>query len=170
MDDGETLSDHVAGEIRAILARRRITGRQLAVRLKVSRSWVSYRLTGTTEIGLNDLQRIAAALDIDATDLLPKTVRRDLGSGGGAINIASSTRVDQHRPDASRPRSLNLLFDGGIAHRPTTTITPAEAEIIQPVSPHPPANILHQAVSSDDHHVNTLRTRRPVWRCDGVTA
>jgi len=66
-----SLSDSVAEEIRAMLARRRISGRKLAEQLGVSSAWVSYRLTGSQEIGLNALQRIAEVLDVAVTDLLP---------------------------------------------------------------------------------------------------
>jgi transcriptional regulator with XRE-family HTH domain len=66
-----TLSDLVAEEIRALLARRRMSGRQLAAQLGVSPSWVSYRLTGTQEIGVNDMQQIADALDVSVLQLIP---------------------------------------------------------------------------------------------------
>ncbi|HEY0697216.1 MAG TPA: helix-turn-helix transcriptional regulator [Micromonospora sp.] len=66
------LSDLVAEEIRAMMARKRISGRQLAQKLGVSPSWVSYRLTGVQPIDLNDLQRIAHALDVIVLNLLPR--------------------------------------------------------------------------------------------------
>lgn len=68
------LSDRVAEEIRALLARRRVSGRELSRRLGVSPPWVSLRLTGSQEIGLNDLERIAAALGVTIVDLLPRGV------------------------------------------------------------------------------------------------
>ena len=61
-----------------MLARRRVSGRELARRLDVSSPWVSYRLTGNQEIGLDDLERIAAALDVPVTDLLPRGVTGEL--------------------------------------------------------------------------------------------
>lgn len=79
-----TLSDHVAEELRALLARRRMSGRDLAKRLGTSPSWVSYRLTGTTEIGLTDLERIAAELGVEVADLLPAPARRS-DNGGGTV-------------------------------------------------------------------------------------
>jgi transcriptional regulator with XRE-family HTH domain len=66
-----TLSALVAEEIRALMARRRISGRQLATQLEVSPSWVSYRLTGTQPIDLNDMALIAGALGVGVHDLLP---------------------------------------------------------------------------------------------------
>src|SRR5690606_22378013 len=68
-----TLSDLVAEEIRARLARQRLSGRELARRLGVSASWVSYRLTGSQPIDLNDLERIAKALGVSVRQLLPST-------------------------------------------------------------------------------------------------
>jgi transcriptional regulator with XRE-family HTH domain len=65
-----TLSDRVADEIRGLLGRRRMSASELARRLKVSRSWVSLRLTGAQEIGLNDLERIAFELDTTIGELL----------------------------------------------------------------------------------------------------
>src|ERR1700750_1795731 len=71
-----TLSELVAEEIRALLARRRMSGRQLAGMLGVSPSWVSYRLTGPQPIDLNDLQQIANAFDVPAIDLMPAAFRK----------------------------------------------------------------------------------------------
>lgn len=66
-----TLSALVAEEIRALMARRRMSGRQLAAQLGVSPSWVSYRLTGTQPIDINDMSLIAKALEVGVHDLLP---------------------------------------------------------------------------------------------------
>jgi transcriptional regulator with XRE-family HTH domain len=65
------LTELVAEEIRALLARRRISGRELARRMGASYSWVNFRLTGAQPIDLNDLQRIADVLDVEVLDLLP---------------------------------------------------------------------------------------------------
>src|SRR5262245_18815116 len=78
------LSDRVAAEIRAWLGRSRIPGAELARRLGVSGAWVSYRLTGTQTIDLDDLERIAAALGIEETDLLlPRESRPVVTAGAG---------------------------------------------------------------------------------------
>lgn len=76
MHTGETLNSHVAGEIRAELARRRMTARELAEKVGVRRMWVQYRLSGTTPIQLDDLHRIAEALDMPVVALLPQPVQQ----------------------------------------------------------------------------------------------
>lgn len=65
------MSDGVAEEIRAMMARRRMTGRRLAIRLHVSPSWVNYRLIGKQPIDVDDLAAIARVLEVSVVDLLP---------------------------------------------------------------------------------------------------
>lgn len=65
----------VAEEIRALMGRRRMTGRELARRLHVSPSWVSYRLTGSQPIDVNDLMLIARELGVTMATLLPREQR-----------------------------------------------------------------------------------------------
>jgi transcriptional regulator with XRE-family HTH domain len=69
-----TLSVQVGDEIRVWMTRRRLTGERLAQRLKVSPAWVSYRINGKQEIGLDDLQQIAEALEVEVLDLFPVEV------------------------------------------------------------------------------------------------
>jgi len=72
-----SLNDEVASEIRAWLGRRRLTGRQLAAKMGASQTWTATRLRGEQEMTLSDLERIAAALEVDILDLLP--VRQERG-------------------------------------------------------------------------------------------
>lgn len=66
-----TLSEMVAEEIRALMARRKVSGRELSAKLGVSPSWISYRLSGKQPIDVNDLLRIANALGAGVHELLP---------------------------------------------------------------------------------------------------
>jgi transcriptional regulator with XRE-family HTH domain len=66
-----TLSELVAEEIRALMARRKVSGRELSAKLGVSPSWISYRLSGKQPIDVNDLLRIANVLGVGVHDLLP---------------------------------------------------------------------------------------------------
>jgi DNA-binding Xre family transcriptional regulator len=70
------LNGKVAEEIRVAMLRRRMSGRQLATALDVSPTWISYRLTGQQAIGLDDLERIAGALNMPVRELLPEEVIR----------------------------------------------------------------------------------------------
>jgi transcriptional regulator with XRE-family HTH domain len=64
------LTVRVAEEVRALMARRRITGAEMARRLDVSQMWISYRLNGRQPIDLNDLEKIARVLGVQPLDLL----------------------------------------------------------------------------------------------------
>jgi DNA-binding Xre family transcriptional regulator len=97
--DERTLSDKVAEEIRAMMARKRVNGTELARRLGVSKMWVSDRLRGNQEIGLNDLDRIAAVLGVTVADLMPGTGRQPVG-----WKVTTPNRPSDNRP-AGRPRS-----------------------------------------------------------------
>ena len=79
-----------------MMARRKITGRELARRLGVSSPWVSYRLTGTQPIDLNDLERIAGVLGVTIIDLLPPAARQ--GAAIAAYAHRRSTRPADRRP------------------------------------------------------------------------
>lgn len=92
------------------MGRRRLSGASLARALNVSPAWVSYRLTGIQEIGVNELERIAAVLDVDVTDLLPRE--------GKLIAVGAASRPSRsefkpwtigltQRPGPKGPRSRN---------------------------------------------------------------
>lgn len=65
-----TLSQLVGKQIKLKLFLAEMSGRDLAIKLGVSPSWVSYRLSGKQEIGLDDLFRIAKALDVEVNELM----------------------------------------------------------------------------------------------------
>jgi DNA-binding Xre family transcriptional regulator len=90
------LTEQVAEEIRALLARRRMSGRELARQLSASPSWVNFRLTGAQPISLDDLERFAAVLGVEVSDLLPRPNEgRVVATGGtaGHAPIHSSVRM-----------------------------------------------------------------------------
>lgn len=121
MSPDVTLSETAAEEILAMLARRRMSKSALARLLGVSHTWVTNRLSGDQEIGLNELQRIAEILDVDVTDLLPRESEGRVittGRTGGPLNgrlarspvrpIYRRRRPTTHpnggpRPEPSRP-------------------------------------------------------------------
>lgn len=67
----DSLSGRVAEEIRVLMLRKNKTQRQLAAELGMSVAALSYRLTGTQELGLNEVERIARLLDVEVSDLMP---------------------------------------------------------------------------------------------------
>ena len=110
-DTMRTLSDLVAEEIRVLLTRRRMSQRQLAQALNVSPAWLNYRLTGVQAIDLNDLQRIARALDVPVNALLPATFRPNDRSGVSPVQATPTPRTAATRPKgrpanaSTRPQS-----------------------------------------------------------------
>jgi transcriptional regulator with XRE-family HTH domain len=122
---GATLSEQVAEEIRAMMARRRITGAALARRLDVSPAWVSYRLTGVQPIDLNDLQAIADVLDVD-----PRAVPRrssycsatcDLAPGGVPRRPAAGGRAPPGDPALGADHLRRVIHPIGLPRALQTT-------------------------------------------------
>jgi len=70
----QTLSRAVAAEIRAEMGRSQTSGASLAQDLGVSAAWVSYRINGRQEIGLDELERIADVLRVPISRLMPKQI------------------------------------------------------------------------------------------------
>jgi transcriptional regulator with XRE-family HTH domain len=64
----------VAEEVRATMARRRVSGVALARRLGKSQPWISRRLVGDVAFDLDDLEAIATALDVPVAQLLGNAV------------------------------------------------------------------------------------------------
>lgn len=98
-----SLSDRVAEEVRVLLARRRMSQRQLAQQLQVSPAWLNYRLTGVQAIDLNDLQMIADALGVEPHDFLP---RGDVSHTLRYPSILAKSRTDTQRPPSRKPGKI----------------------------------------------------------------
>jgi transcriptional regulator with XRE-family HTH domain len=64
------LRERVAEEIRALMARRRVTQTQLAAHMGVSQSYVSRRLLGQEAFDLDDLDVISAFFGVAVVTLL----------------------------------------------------------------------------------------------------
>lgn len=69
------LSAKIATEIRGLLGRQAMSRSELARRLGVDDTWVGKRLNCRTEIGANDMERIAEVLGVEIVDLLPRDRR-----------------------------------------------------------------------------------------------
>jgi transcriptional regulator with XRE-family HTH domain len=68
------LREHVAEEIRVLLARRKMSANQLAQLTGIKQSSLSRRMTGETAFDMDDLELIADALGVAVTDLMPQHV------------------------------------------------------------------------------------------------
>lgn len=66
----DTLNGRTAANIRAELARRRITQEEFAEQLGMGRTSVTAMLSGQTAITLPKLERIAAVLEVEPSKLL----------------------------------------------------------------------------------------------------
>jgi transcriptional regulator with XRE-family HTH domain len=122
-----TLSELVAEEVRALMARRQMSGRTLATKLAVSPSWVSYRLSGKQPIDVNDMLLIANALSVGVHDLLPspEIAAKARGPQASAHYLGVPERTSDHlhrppaRPRASRPNGqVAAAGPGRSAHLP----------------------------------------------------
>ena len=89
-----SLTEQVAEEVRALMARRKISGARIARELGVSDAWISYRLSGKQPFDLNDIERIAAILEVDAIDLV--------ASAGAVATARSSRNTLRYRKAAGR--------------------------------------------------------------------
>lgn len=111
MSDNVTLRESAAEEIRVLLARRKISGSELARKVGVTQPYMSRRLNGEVAFDLDDLEQIALALDVEVTDLLPRPTpgrllttvgaRRDApnaGSGRVAVRPTPKRRTRIARP------------------------------------------------------------------------
>lgn len=67
-----SLREQAAEELRALLARRRMSVSELARRLGVAQSYMARRVDGRVALDLDDLESIAAILGVEVADLLPK--------------------------------------------------------------------------------------------------
>jgi len=64
--------ERVAAEVRAELARQRISQTQLAERLNISQAGISRRLSGETPFEINELVAIAEFLCVPVARFLPE--------------------------------------------------------------------------------------------------
>lgn len=65
----QTLTMRVAAELRAELARHRVSGRHLARELGVAHTWAAQRTNGTIALSSEDIDRIAHVLRMDPAAL-----------------------------------------------------------------------------------------------------
>lgn len=130
---GQALTERVAEEILALLGRRRMSQAQLARRLGQKPMWMSDRLRGAQQIGLNDLQRIAVALGVEVHDLIPRTTpERSINE-----RFAVSERPTTERPTHNHPRVIRHPNSPRPKSRPTAAIARPPAPTLSPTQRRP---------------------------------
>lgn len=78
MDETAVTADEaVAVEVRAEMARQRMTQQELADKLGHSKTYVYRRLNGLTPLSMVDLVSIAHALDVAVTKLVASAEQKD---------------------------------------------------------------------------------------------
>lgn len=71
----QSLPQYIAREVRAEMARQRVTQRQMAEWLDISQPQVASRLNGDIEFRPSELEKIAEAMDVPVTLFLPAPAR-----------------------------------------------------------------------------------------------
>lgn len=82
----ETTVGYVAGEIRAHAARKGLSGRQMAFQLGKSQPWMSRRLTGEIPFDVEELDAVAAILDVAPRELFPGNEGDPRFTGGMSLS------------------------------------------------------------------------------------
>jgi transcriptional regulator with XRE-family HTH domain len=70
-DEQETYGEKVAAEVRAVAARKRVTGQRLAHAVGMTPMSMSRRMTGHQPFDIDELAAVATALGVRVEDLLP---------------------------------------------------------------------------------------------------
>jgi transcriptional regulator with XRE-family HTH domain len=101
-----SLSERVAEEIRVALTRRRMSAARLARELGVSQTYVWRRLEGQTAFDLDDLEKIAAILEVPIVELLRRAAGPDslnLALTNAHLTATAASPTSPFRESASRP-------------------------------------------------------------------
>jgi len=89
-DEAGWFTAAVSDELRAHMARKRISGRELARRLHVSHQWMSQRTKGAIALSTDDIERISGILGIGPMDLLRGAV-----TGADTHGFTPASRPDR---------------------------------------------------------------------------
>ncbi len=113
----------MAEEVRALMARRRLSGVALAALINRSQSYVSRRLTGEVPFDMDDLEAIAAALGVKAADLVrtgdDSAARPTLANVGLPVTAGQPTATDVGLPTRPRDNRPKNRSDNGQSHHRT---------------------------------------------------
>ena len=94
--DSDLLTEQVAEGIRVAIARRQMSGREVARRIGKSQNWMTLRTTGSQSPTLSDISLIADALGMTPGELM--------GFGSPALANPEAHDVDEVLSDKNLPR------------------------------------------------------------------
>jgi hypothetical protein len=118
------LADHVIGEILALMGRRRVSSAALGRMLDEPNYWVLRRLNRRVPMSLDDVQRIATALDVPTSDLTGGTRRylSDPLAPRIVKTVSSPSQTVHTRPNrrADRPHSRRDMAE--VRRAPATRV------------------------------------------------
>lgn len=84
-----TLADHVAANVRAEMAVRRLTSADLARVLHIGQRAASRRLSGELDFSLNEADAIARWLDVPRAELMRERLLERVAESVGGVAVAS---------------------------------------------------------------------------------
>jgi len=90
------------------MGRRRLSGVGLAVRIDRTQAYVSRRLTGEVAFDIDDLERIAKALDVQIADLLPSRLATRQYLSRPSDRPMAATHRPSNKPGSRRPQRRNV--------------------------------------------------------------
>ena len=117
-----TFRNLVAAELRAHLARRRMSNRALARQLGTTPAWIDRRLNGTTAISTDDLEMIGNALGMAPMQLLSGITH----SGANPQYPSRELQLVVNEAEVSEPsacRAPNLVAVDGIGDNAAPRVT-----------------------------------------------
>lgn len=110
------LREYAAEEIRALLGRRKMSATQLGRQMGVSQAYIWRRLSGETAFDLDDLQKIAAILDVEVTSFLPRPAEGRVITAGGSRD-AKDTHYYLPTPNGQAKRTTPTTRNSRPANR-----------------------------------------------------
>jgi hypothetical protein len=114
LGDAPTFRELVAAEVRAHMARQRISGRALSRMIQRDQTWLSRRLNCAIPIDMDDLDLIAHALGMTPMELLAGIPFRPV-----APQTTPAFHRTNRRNPAGTPRHLELVPPLSVVHDST---------------------------------------------------
>jgi transcriptional regulator with XRE-family HTH domain len=136
------LREQVAEEVRALLARKMMTGADVATAMKKSPMYVSRRIRGEVAFDLDDIQAIAEVLGVEIGDLFPHRGGRanrdfEVAPAERAVTIGQvSVDLADGGTQVKEPRKLPHPFSQAKpGHTRPVSAVPARKRRPMPVGP-----------------------------------